>query len=173
MDYQLEAVWPAPGPEVMRDVVRFWISESAMPDSVAGQRAPQLLVVARTPEREVAAVSTAIRKYVDQLGFECFYYRSFVGHQHRAQGLLRSNLARIVMRKSFDVLESRFLSGIDASVLGLYLEVENPKLMRVLDHAVWRDLAANVVYIGRTPQGHDQRVWYFEGARVPHKPRNR
>jgi hypothetical protein len=167
MDYQFEAAWPCPTPELFSDVVRFWTAESALSVDVALQRARQLLVVARTSQRVVAAVSTAVRVHVRQLGFECFYYRTYVGRRHRARGLVGTGLLQTVARKSFDVLEARFLSGIDRDVLGIYMETENRKLMRVWNVPVWQEMGANIVYIGRTPEGCDMRVWYFAGARLP------
>jgi hypothetical protein len=72
-DYQLEAVWPTPSPAVREDVVNFWLAESALPNRpVAEERAPQLLVVASDFESQVAGVSTAVRTFVPQLGFDCF-----------------------------------------------------------------------------------------------------
>ena len=163
-DYRLETVWPTPPDGVQQDVVRFWLAESAMTDPAAAQeRAHQLLVVARDLSGQVAGVSTAVRVFVPQLGFECFYYRTFVGRAHRTRGLRSTGIFWSIVRKSYAVLNERFREGCDPGVLGAYVEIENASLMRVRNDAVWREGGMNVVYIGRTPDGRHVRVWYFDG----------
>ena len=166
-DYRLEPVWPTPTADVQQDVVRFWLAESALPSLASAQaRAPELLVVARDPNGQIAGVSTAVRVFVSQLGFECFYYRTFVGRAHRARGLLSTGVFWSLLRTSYGVLNERFRHGRDPGVLGIYAEIENASLMRVCEEAVWQDQGMNAVYIGRTPDGRHVRVWYFDSARV-------
>ena len=91
--YRLEGVWPEASDLVQSEVVSFWLDESALPSrSAAEQRAHQLLVVARDADRRVAGVSTAVRANIAQLGFDCYYYRTFVGRAHRVKGLLSTDL---------------------------------------------------------------------------------
>jgi hypothetical protein len=167
-NYQLEAVWPTPSAAVRDDVVAFWLKEGALPDQAAAEkRACELLVVGRDPEGRVAGVSTAVRKYVPQLGFECFFYRTFVGRAHRAHGLRSTGLFWMILRESYRVGNERFLRGCDPDVLGAYAEIENPSIMQACKELVWRDSGMNVVYIGRTQDGRHIHVWYFDGARIP------
>ena len=110
MTYRLEAVWPAPAGTVREDVVRFWLAEAALPDLAAAQaRAGQLLVVARDPDGQVAGVSTAVRTFIDVLGFDCFYYRTFVGHAHRTRGLRSTKLFWRILLESHRLLNEHFL----------------------------------------------------------------
>jgi hypothetical protein len=166
--FQLECAWPAPAEAVRDDVVRFWATEGALPDpSVAQPRAQQLLVVARDASGNVVGVSTAERGAVPQLGFDCFYYRTFVGRSARARGLRSTELVWDILRESYGLLNERFTQGIDCDVPGIYAEMENPSIMRNCRDAVWRDMGMNFVFIGRTPEGWHQRVWYFDGAKIP------
>jgi hypothetical protein len=166
--YHLEGVWPAPSDPVQSEVVGFWLAESALPSRPAAeQRAHQLLVVARDADRRVAGVSTAVRTNIPQLGFDCFYYRTFVGRAHRVKGLLSTGLFWQILRESYRLLNDRFHHGIDPGVLGLYAEIESDSIMRSRKDLVWHDHEMNAVYIGRTVGGKHIRVWYFEGAQVP------
>ena len=168
LHYRLEGVWPAPTAEVRGEVVNFWLAESAIPDlSVAQERAHQLLIVARAPDCQVAGVSTAQRMHVDQLGFECFYYRTFVGQSHRTLGIRSTGLVWKILGKSYRLLNERFQQGDDPGVLGLYAEMENPSIMRVRNEAIWQEDGMNFVFIGRTQEGRHKRIWYFDGARIP------
>ncbi|MFV1968605.1 MAG: hypothetical protein ACC628_24555 [Pirellulaceae bacterium] len=168
MNYRLEAVWPAPPDAVREDVARFWLAESALPDLAAAQtRAHQLLVVARDPNGQVAGVSTAVRTFIDLLGFECFFYRTFVARAHRTRGLRSTQLFWNILLESHRFLNERFLRGCDPGVPGIYAEIENTSMMRVRNDLVWRDNGLNAVYIGRTQDGRHVRVWYFDGARIP------
>lgn len=168
MQYQLEAVWPSPSEAVRDEVVAFWLAENAIPDvSIARQRAHQLIVVARDEGGKVAGVSTAVPTHVDQLGFDCFYYRTFVSPENRSAGLRSTGLARRILQESYHWLHDRFCEGCDSDVLGLYMEIENEKVMRHRNDAVWQENGMNVVYIGQTSDGRHIRVWYFDGARVP------
>ena len=168
MSYQLEAVWPTPPQNVREEVVRFWLAENALPSRPAAEeRAFQLLVVARDADGHVAGVSTAVRTFVPQLGFECFFYRTFVGHKHRARGLRSTKLFWNILLESYRLLNERFLQGNDPGVLGAYGEIENPSVMRSFKHVVWHENGMSSVYIGRTQDGRHIRVSYFDGARIP------
>jgi hypothetical protein len=155
--------------EVRAAVVDFWLAEDAIPQRLAAEeRAHQLLVVARDSNGRVAGVSTAVRAFVPQLGFHCFFYRTFVGRANRTHGMRSTDLFWRILRESYRVLNHRFVEGHDPDVLGAYAEIENSSIMRVCSELVWQESGMNVVYIGRTLDGRHQRVWYFEGARVPH-----
>jgi len=123
--------------------------------------------VARDADGQVAGVSTATRKIVPQLGFECFWYRTFVGRAHRALGLRATQLFWAILLESYRFLNERFQQGCDPTALGLYAEIESRSIMRARNDLVWRDHGMNAVYIGRTQDGRHIRVWYFDGARVP------
>ncbi len=109
-------------------------------------------------------VSTAVRLFVQQLGVECFYYRTFIAPVARVRGLRSTNLGWQVLHASYRVLNDRFQQGFDRQVLGLYAEIQNRSIMRHRREAVWQDDGMNFVFIGRTAEGNHCRVWYFEKA---------
>ena len=168
MEHHLEAVWPSPSLDVREEVIRFWLGEDALRDrESAERRAPELLIVARDSTGQVAGVTTAVRTHVRQLGFKCFYYRTFVGSQHRTRGLRSTKLFWKMLHESYRVLNERFQSGYDPGVLGLFAEIESQSIMRAQKAAVWSQDGMNAVFVGRTPEGKHLRVWYFDGAKVP------
>lgn len=168
MRYELVSVWPTPGKDLREEVVDFWLSEGALPDRPgAEERAHQLLVVARDEHGQVAGVSTAVPALIPQLGFECFYYRMFVGRAHRTQGLRSTQLYWRILRQSYEVLNGRFLQGHDPHVLGCYAEIESRSILKTHRNLVLQSGGMNAVYIGHTPDGRHIRVWYFEGAQIP------
>ncbi len=167
-NYQLENVWPSPSDRVRAEAVDFWLAESALPDRcVAQQRAHQLLIVARDESGKVAGVSTAVPTFVPQLGFECFYYRTFIGQAHRAQGLRSRQLFWRIMRESYHVLNTRFRQGCDSHVLGCYGEIESSSIMRSQNKLVWQHNGMNAVYMGRTQDGrHTVRARWCADGRI-------
>lgn len=168
--YSLEAAWPEPTDRNRAEAIDFWLRESALSEGQAVERAAQLLVLARECDGSVVAVTTVVPSHIAQLGLRCFYFRAFVGRSHRAQGLLGSQLIHQLIRRSYDVLNQRYLQGFDPDVLGLYLEIENQKLQRRRNELVWTDLGANIVFIGTLPGGRHARVWYFDEAKLPRCP---
>lgn len=166
-EYSFHVVWPSPSDALRAEVVQFWLAEAALPEGKAVERAAQLLVVCRDVDGAVAAVTTVIPSLVQGLGLRCFYFRAFVGRDHRARGLRGSKLIYRLIRASYDALNKRFQRGIDRDVVGLYLEVENPSVQRHRNHLVWTDLGANIVFVGKLQGGRQARVWYFDGAKIP------
>ncbi len=165
--YQLKRVWSAPPAALRGEVVDFWLAESAISSlAVAQDRAHHLLVVARASDGKVAGVSTAVRQRVEQLGFECFYYRTFIGQAHRTRGVCSTELIWEILQQSYRLLNECFQDGNDPKVLGLYAEMKNPSIMKCRNETVWQEDGMNFVYIGRTQDGRHKRVWYFDGARI-------
>lgn len=167
-NYEFETVWSQPREAISSEAIRFWTLEQAMPEGVAIERATQLVVVCRskTQEDEIAAVSTAMPHFVEQLGLTMFYFRAFVGRKHRATGLRGSKIIQKLIRESFDVLSAAQKHAPEKSPLGLYFEIQNTSIRRNRRDLVWRNLGANIVYIGRLPQGGHARVWYFDEAKM-------
>ncbi len=167
MQYHLEAVHPEPSTQLQSEAIAFWRENGALDDSeAAARRAKQLLVVARDAEGQLIGVSTCQPTMIDRLGFPCFYYRSFIGKQHRSHGLRGLKLAQKILTAAHKHLNNRFLEGCDPNVLGLYLQVESESIRRNRNDLIWTDDGMNCVYIGRNESGHHLRAYYFDGARM-------
>ncbi len=114
MTNQLARVWPEPAEEIRDEVVQFWLASGALSDlAAARERSGQLLVVGRDAHGNVTGVSTAVRILVDQLGFECFYYRTFIAPGARVRGLRSTQLVSQILHESYRLLDERFLHGFD------------------------------------------------------------
>jgi hypothetical protein len=165
--YCCQTVWPDPPGHVRAEAVAFWLRESALSEGRACERAPQLVAVCRDAAGNLAAVSTALPTLVPRLGLRCFFFRAFVGRAHRTRGLRPSRLIQQLLLHSYEALNRRFQQGRDPDVVGLYLEIENARIVRHRRELVWSDLGANIIFVGVLPGGRQARVWYFDGAKLP------
>ena len=168
--FTFETAWPNPPHDIRDEVVEFWGREGVLSHGQASERAAQLLIVCRRSTGAVAGVSTAMPTFVERLGLRCFYFRSYIGKPYRTQGLRRLRIIHQVIRRSYDVLNTRFQQGIDKEMVGLYMEIENRSVKRLRNELVWTDLGANIVFTGMSPNGHHTRVWYFDRARLGVSP---
>jgi hypothetical protein len=143
------------------DVLELWDSEQAVPDpGEARRRVHEVLMVALDPDDRVAAISTVYLRRNAQLGLDLWYYRTFVGAEHRM-----SHLAVRMLWATRDHLRERYLSGEDARAPGMIMEVENEFLRTYYNRAFW--VISDFDFIGETPNGAHVRVHYFPGAEAP------
>ena len=140
-------------------VIEFWLSEGALRTlAQAEHRVPEALFVVRHGNA-IAAVSTVYRQMVKQLGHYLFSFRCFVGKAHRSH-----NLGALLLVSARDYLERRFRDGHDTDTIGLFVVVENERLMTMRNQAVWP--ISGMVFIGTDTRGNHLRVYYFAGARI-------
>lgn len=171
---EFDAVWPDPSGALQREVADIWLSDGVIRDPASAQaRAGQLLVVARNDSGAIVGASTVIPIHIEQLGFRCFFYRAYVRPDYRNPDAQSTGVVWQVLRASHQHLNERFRSGHDPDVLGLYLEIENPNIAKNRSELMWREDGMSVVYIGRTPEGHPARAWYFDQAQTPQNERIR
>jgi hypothetical protein len=143
------------------DVLEFWAAEEAMPEAEARRRVHEVLMVALDPSDRVAAVSTVYLQRNPQLRLDLWYYRTFVGSEHRM-----SHLAVRLLWATRDHLRERYLSGEDTRASGMVMEVENEFLKSYYNRAFW--VISDFDFIGETPTiGAHVRVHYFPGAQAP------
>jgi hypothetical protein len=161
MAIRLEVVLGAVTSPLKDEVMRFWAEHRALPPELAVQRAEELLVVARDERGALAGVSTSTPRFIEQLGFPCFYYRSFIGPAHRRGGLARSMIVA-----GHRALNARFVAGERPEILGVFIEVANAEFAAARNLAVWCNEGMNAVFIGKSPEGRHRRIWYFDGARI-------
>jgi hypothetical protein len=147
----------AVGPE---DVIALWEREGVLPGPMARQRVQQVHLVAIRDEQQVAGVSTVYLEHNPQLRLDLWYYRTFVGSEHR-----HTNVARHLISSNRDLLESRFTSGEDTRAPGMIFALEHEGMRRHLNTALWAH--SRFVFIGDDQHGWHVRVFYFPGALVP------
>jgi hypothetical protein len=157
-------VWPDPSPEVRQQVMDFWAAEGAIhAPEVATQRSSELVVVARSSTGQIAGVSTIQARSVFRLGFDSFYYRTFVGRDHR-----RKNLAPRILQQAYRELDERFSLGLDNGVRGLVIEAESSIIAGPAGEASWAKRGMpGCVFIGWSQRGLQLRIWYFVEATIP------
>lgn len=160
--YRYATSWQCMTEEDAASVREFWRSEGA---NVAGheadRRLQQIVLRALDSDGQLAAVSTAEPRVIQQLGQSMYYYRCFIGKAWRTQKLVRP-----LLLKSFDVLE-HWARTHDDPYIGLFLELQNPDFNQSLQTAHWHfPGSTGYAFIGRNQHGFDQRVCYFRGARL-------
>ncbi len=184
---QLHVAWPNPTPLLSDKIIEFWLREGALTcREQAQQRSRELMVIAMDRQGAIKAVSSAGRIQVGLLQRPCFFYRFYVGKQHRTFGLgSGSQLALSVFTKSYDVLNKLHLSGHFPEYAGIYMEIEDPSFRRYLNDFVWCESMLkrkrilsddilklggasqlNVFYLGTTAKGSHARIWYFTDAQI-------
>jgi hypothetical protein len=165
--FQIDIVWPSASKELQDEVMQFWTSAAAISYDEALRRRSQLLAVAYDERRLIIGTSSAYAVHIEHLGFPCFYYRSFVAKGYRAIGLRSLGVGRQILMSSYACLNRRFQEGHDREVIALYVEIQNPRMIRSRTNAVWQSDDASFVFVGKTESGRRCRIAYFDDARLP------
>lgn len=142
------------------DIIAFWEREGAVLGDEAHRRVHEVQMVGIEDEKGLAAVSTAYLELNQQLGLHLWYYRGFVGREHR-QNSIATNFAI----HGRDHLEARYTSGNDLRGAGMVFEIENEFLKTFLNRGQW--LPSDFTFIGENQKGDHVRVHYFAGAELP------
>ena len=158
--YYLENIWENKSPELEEEIIRFWLSEGVLSDQQARQRVSQVFFVARDLDKTIVGINTVFKQYNTQLEHVFYYYRTYITPRARRFHHMTSEM----MIQTWEHLESRYLDRIDTEAIGLFLGIENEKIKKQLNLAVWPVI--NCVYIGNNMRGDHLRVCYFENARL-------
>lgn len=159
MTFDFVAVWPLASTTDADAIRAFWVRENALESEAAmDQRLPQVLMIARASDGQIAGVCTALTVTPPQLGQPMYYWRAFIGSAWRSSKLVRS-----LLNRSCELLESHAIAN-DFPCLGVLLELENSRFSNVLRRAQWHN--PHFVFIGRSERGLDVRIHYFRGARL-------
>jgi hypothetical protein len=143
------------------DVIELWLREDAMTTvEDARERVTEVSLVAVERDGGVAGVSTVYLQRNEQLRMNLWHYRTYVAEPHRL-----SNIAAQLIFRNRDLLEERFVRGVDTRAPGVLFELENPGMREYFNKALW--LPADFTFIGENELGAHVRVHYFPGAEVP------
>jgi hypothetical protein len=155
--------WPrGPGAEHAAAIVRFWQDESGFgSEAAARRRLPEVVMHAQDANGAVVAVCTAAPMLLPKLGQPMYYYRCLIGRAWR-----KSVLVMVMIRRTTFLLEDYAVAS-DYPCIGIVIELENERFDRTLDSPVWPNPERRgYVYIGKSRDGLDLRVFYFRGARL-------
>lgn len=151
--------WPEPAADEVAAIKAFWQREGALTDeAMMDQRVRQVVMIARTPQGEVAGVCTAIATTPPRLAQPVWYWRTFVGARWRATTLVMS-----LLKRSCTLLEEH-AAAHDYPCIGILLELENDRFRERGRSATWFN--PRFTYMGRSERGLDLRVLWFRGARL-------
>lgn len=158
MKIEIIPVWKQVTPELVEEAVAFWREHKAIGDeSVARQRAQQLVCIARDQTGALCGVGTALLKVIPRLRQPTYYYRQFFAKALRGQ---RQEVP--FFQRCKQVLQAYNAGLKTPESLGLLLEIENPKIAAAYKRAV--EPGVDVVFIGYSPRGLQLRVSYFDDA---------
>lgn len=155
--FEIATAWPQISDADASDLLEFWAREGAIPDGKqARERLPQVVLLARDTEGQVAGVCTAFAVTPAQLGQPVYYWRAFVGARWRTTRLIFQ-----LGMGAFEVLEAHAVAN-GYPCIGVIMELENDRFRSVARKAVWGK--SQFVYVGKSPRGLDVRLRYFRGA---------
>jgi hypothetical protein len=147
--------------QVASQILAMWARERAVvPEQEARRRVHEALNVVIERDEGVIAVSTAYVQHNAQLRMPLWYFRTFVSSPHR-----NTHVATQLTMHNRDLLERKFVAGVDTRAGGVAFELENRGMRKYMNTAIWQP--ANFIYIGDNDRGVPVRVHYFPGARVP------
>lgn len=155
---RIEAVWRHTTSELEQEIAAFWLAEKALSSREAAlQRAKQAVCVARNDSGALIAVCTVQAKLVPRLRQRLYYYRTFVGAQHR-----NSKLVYPMMLRARETLQAHVLAQALPECIGMLIEFENKGLGQ--HYRIAHDAPSKFSFIGFSPKGLDLRVSYFDGV---------
>lgn len=156
----VENVWQRVSPDLKREIVQFWMARNALTiQAEALERAEEVVFVVRNLLRKIVGICTAKEIFSDRLNNFVYFYRTMIDPDHR-----RTGLAMGLLMKTRNFLETRFLEGIEQKAIGILLTLENEDLSRTFRKAVCP--RTGFIFIGYNRNGHQVRIYYFEGAEI-------
>lgn len=138
-------------------VIDLWTREGAMARPVAEARVSEVEFVAIDERDGVVGVSTVYLQRDPLLRIELWHYRTFVARAHR-----ESDLAMLLLYRTRDDLQERFVNGTDTRAAGIIFYLQNEVLKRVRNEAIWS--TSRFAFVGEDERGAHRRVYYFPGA---------
>lgn len=143
-------------------IVKFWLDEKGfVAEADARRRLPEVVMHAQDASGAVVAVCTAAPMLLPRIGQPMYYYRCLIGRAWR-----KSLLVLVMLRRAAFLLED-YAVAANYPCIGIVLELENDRFNQTLDAPVWTvPRPGGFVYVGKSRDGLDLRVFYFRGARL-------
>lgn len=143
-------------------LVSFWLAEKGFASEAdARRRLPEVVMHAQDASGAVAGICTAVPMLLPKLGQPLYYYRCLIGRDWR-----RSLLVMMLLKRTVSLLES-YATATDYPCIGIVVELENERFGSTLAAPVWPNAGRRgFVYVGKSRDGLDLRVFYFRGARL-------
>ena len=160
MSLEIIPVWNQITPELEAELAQFWIDNKAMLDPAkAGQRAAQVVCIARGDKGEIAGVSTAYPRIVPLLRQPMYYYRNYIAPAYRNRAL-----SIPFLRESRAVLQEFNLALPQPFCIGVIVSLENKRISTHYPEAYWP--LTGFTFMGYSKDGYELRVSYFDGVRL-------
>lgn len=158
--FSFDNVWQCLSSEGKEELINFWLNEGAIKlRESAEQRLPQVAMIARDPEGNIAAVCTIYTQYCPRLENQVYYFRAFTQPRYRVQKLALQLFCAVR-----DFLEQAFIAGTQMQGIGMLLELESEILKKYVRDAYHPQ--SKTTFIGKNDRGDHLRVYYFTGAKI-------
>jgi len=159
-NFEFQLVWQNLTETLKQEVTQFWISQGALPNEQAAQaRLPQLMYLVRNSSGQLIASSSVFEQYNEQLKNHFYYMRAFTTPTFRD-----SDLGQELVVKIRNYFNEQFKSGQQTKNIGLMMEVADKEQQLKYNDAIWEK--SEMVFVGKTSAGAQQRVFYFTDARI-------
>lgn len=159
--YTIEVVLGRVGPSLRDEAVGMWVSENALPPAEARRRSGELIAIARSPDGEIAAVSTAYVAPLAGSTTNFWYYRTLARRAHRTAFALIPALFETAVAALRRAEHAERPAGVAAVI-------ENPELARPGARA--EISRAGLHLVGLDPSGRDVWCLRFDGTAQERPP---
>lgn len=148
--YRILCVYGQIDEELARELIDFWTRNKAIPNlRKARARVPQVVLIARNADGQLAGVSTVYRMTVNR-DRQYYFYRMFIQPSDRVPGMMR-----FMTKRTFDYLRDL---KVEDKPAGMAVVTENIKLMK---RGIRREFERNgYTCLGKTRRGFD--LWIHE-----------
>lgn len=159
-NFEFQLVWRNLDEALKQEVTQFWITEGALPNEQAAHaRLPQLMYLVRNNSGQLIAASSVFEQYNEQLKNYFYYMRAFIAPLYKD-----SEVGQELVLKIRDYFNEQFKSGLKPKNIGLMMEIIDKEQQKKYNDAIWEK--SEMVYVGKTSAGAQQRVFYFTNARI-------
>jgi hypothetical protein len=138
------------------EVLAFWAAQSALPDTEAERRLPEVVCLLRL-DGALAGVSSVQAADVALIGGRRFWI-----YRHLLAAAAADRMPELI-RATFNALEAEF-DGSRGSPIGLCVLIGDPEERRRRPEAEWSD--PRMIYAGYLGDGRQVRIAYFEHAEI-------
>ena len=152
-------VWEAVDAALQERLIAYWADNGiGIRPQFLQRRAQQVALIILDEEDNIVGLSSVVPKWVPRLNGQFYLYRASLARSVRLSAALGE-----LTDKTFQYFNHQFRAGNRQMPIGFYVNFENPYLNRTRA-AVIDD--SGLVFIGYNDKGEQERVRYFDGAKI-------
>ena len=158
-------VWGAVDEQLKQRIISYWAENKiSFSGQTPEQRANSVAFIAEDLQGDVVGLSSVVACNVPRLRSPFFYYRASF-----APSTALTNALAEITKQTFEYFNERYDPSVKSSPIGLYATFENPYLNLTRDAIIEHN---GLTFIGFNQHGHQERVRYFDGAKISLKTKD-